>query len=76
MIRIDPVDFTSIKVQEILAEAEACDILWLGEDEEQRQRILARASKPRAMDGFTLPWSKTHDKVRIRSSELSLPHGR
>lgn len=69
MNRIHHVDFANIRVHEILAQAEAQDIAWLPE---HRERILARAEEPRAMTGFCLPWSKTHDKVRLRPGELSV----
>ncbi|PLW82245.1 hypothetical protein CWI75_10730 [Kineobactrum sediminis] len=69
MNNVRDVDFSNIRVAEILAEAEAQDIDWLPA---HRDRILERAANPRAMTGFCLPWPKTHDKLRLRSGELSL----
>lgn len=69
MNRVPEVDFSNIRVHEILAQAEAQDIAWLPE---HRERILARAAEPRALTGFCLPWQKTHDKVRLRPGELSV----
>ncbi|WP_116364429.1 DnaB-like helicase C-terminal domain-containing protein [Parahaliea mediterranea] len=69
MNQIHEIDFSNIRVAEILAEAEAQDIDWLPA---HRDRILERAANPRAMTGFCLPWGKTHDKVRLRPGELSV----
>lgn len=69
MNRIPEVDFSNLRVHEILAKAEAQDIAWLPE---HRRRIIDRASNPRALAGFCLPWSKTNDKVRLRPGELSV----
>lgn len=62
-------DFANIKIYEVLAKAEAQSCEWL---DSHRMRILERAANPRATTGFCLPWSKTHDKVRIRPAELSV----
>ena len=74
MKSIRQVDFTDIKVPELLSEAESQDINWLSDDD-SRFRVLDRIANPREMTGFTLPWSKAEDKIRIRPSELSVIGG-
>lgn len=39
---------------------------------EVRKRILDRHANGKAMNGLTLPWSKTHDKIRLRPGEVSV----
>lgn len=39
---------------------------------EVRKRILDRHKDGKALDGFCLPWSRTHEKVRLRRGELSV----
>lgn len=54
-----------------LAELEGTDINDFSEWE-QRERVLARRTEGKALTGLKLPWSKTHDKVRLRPGEVSV----
>ena len=74
MNKINAVDFTNIKVHELLSQAESQDINWLSDDD-SRFRILDRIKNPREFTGFTLPWAKSEDKIRLRPSELSVIGG-
>lgn len=71
-MKIQGVDFTDIRVHEILAQAEAQDINWMPE---YRDAIMDRAENGRQNTGLCLPWSKSHSLIRIRSSELILLGG-
>ena len=37
-----------------------------------RERILKRHKDGKQLNGLTLPWSKTHDKIRLRPGEVSV----
>lgn len=63
--------FTDLDASSYLAGVESKSIKDL-QDWETRERILKRAKEGKAMTGIELPWSKTHDKVRLRPGELSV----
>lgn len=64
-------EFPEIDVRMKLAELEGQDIKdpsqW-----ETRQRVLDRHKNGKTLTGLTLPWGKTHEKVRLREGELSV----
>ena len=69
MNRVQEIDFTNIKVHEILAMAERTKVDWLGF---HADRVMERARNPKEMSGLTTPWEKLEDKFRIRGGELSV----
>lgn len=69
MNQIHAIDFTNVKVHEVLAKAERNYIGWL---DEHSERVLERARAPRDTSGLLTPWSKLEDKFRIREGELSV----
>jgi twinkle protein len=63
--------FDSLNAKSYLAKAESRSISDLS-DWPTRERVLKRAKQGKQVNGITLPWSKTHDKVRLRPGELSI----
>lgn len=63
------VDFTNIKVHEVLAKAESTRVQYMSH---HRDRIMHRAKNPRQLTGLKTPWSRLEDKLRIREGELSI----
>lgn len=61
-------DFTDQDLQAILAKAEANSLRSFDEFEEQ---VAERFANP-GLKGFTLPWSKTHDLVRLARKTVSI----
>lgn len=64
-----PVDFTNIKVSEVLSKAESTRVKFM---DAYAERIMDRASNPRELSGLATPWERLEDKFRIREGELSI----
>lgn len=68
-MNINDLDFDDRRVQEFLAQQESDSIQRAGDF---RAEILELFAAGDAVSGITLPWSKTHDKVRLRPGEVSV----
>lgn len=64
-------EIPEIDIRRKLAELEGNDIKDPS-DWETRRRVLDRHKNGKQLTGLTLPWSKTHSKVRLREGELSV----
>lgn len=63
--------FVSRDIRSKLAALEGQDINDL-DAWDLRKRILDRAANGKELTGLTLPWSKTHDRIRLRPGEVSV----
>ena len=63
------VDFTNIKVSELLSKAESTRVSFL---DAYGDRIMERAANPREFSGLETPWERLEDKFRIREGEPSI----
>lgn len=62
-------DFTNQELQAIFAKAEKNSVRSIGEFHDQ---VIESLKNPGRIDGIKLPWSKTHDVLRLRHSEVSI----
>lgn len=62
-------DFDDNRVAQFLAEAESQDIV---RPDTFRAEVVKFFETGDVLTGITLPWSKTHDKVRLRDGEVSV----
>ena len=65
------VPFVSRDVRKKLAELEGQDINDL-DSWDIRKRVLDRSANGKELTGIKLPWTKTHDKIRLRPGEVSV----
>lgn len=68
-MNINDMDFSDNRVAEFLAEQESQDIRRA---DDFRFEVLELIQNGDTLTGITLPWSKTHDKVRLREGEVSV----
>lgn len=68
-MNINDLDFSDRRVQEFLAEQETQNIQ---RPEDFRFDVLELVKNGDTMTGLTLPWAKTHDKIRLREGEVSV----
>ena len=65
-------DFTDADLQKIYARVEDLDVVSINAF---RDEFLDRLEKSPAETGIKMPWSNTHDKVRLRMGECSVIAG-
>ncbi len=70
--KVDVTEFTNAELQEAMSVASSQRISSF---EDIAERVHHRIENPRSTSGFTLPWGKTVDLVRLREKELSLVAG-
>jgi twinkle protein len=68
-MKITDMDFTDSRVQEFLANQESQDVQ---SPDDFRFEVLDLVKNGENMTGITLPWEKTHDRVRLREGEVSV----
>jgi twinkle protein len=62
-------DFTNQDLQDVFAESE---LHSLRRPSEFRDKVLARIENPSHIEGIKLPWTRAADKIRLRTSEISI----
>ena len=69
MKKIDVEDFSKKELQEAMAAASEKNLISFAD---RREKILKHMEQGRELTGFTLPWPKTFNHIRIRPGELSV----
>jgi len=62
-------DFTDKELQELFAESEAIDVVGIEHFEDE---FFERVKSDPLTTGYPMPWSETHDKIRLRTGEVSV----
>ena len=62
-------DFSNADLQNLYRQSEACDVVTVNDRIEEL--ITFTTTDPKA-EGFKLPWSDTHDKIRLKKGHLSI----